>query len=88
MNKYILIKSYFYNMSSSIYEDYQPSKYCVVYDELNKANSVLENLLNNYHQYYSKEKYYNLQEDGSYYSEKYDETVYPPQLYKIEENGN
>ena len=89
MSKYILVESYHYDMSNSVYEDYQPIKKCRFYDEIEKAENDLEDLKNKFHNKYGQHEFwtltYRLQEDCSYYSEKYDEIIYPPKLYTVKE---
>ena len=85
MPKYILVESYRYDMSNNAYEDYQPIRSCQFYDNLEQANTELNYLQNRFHTMYDDNKYQFNYEDGTYYSEKYNQTVYPPKVYKIEE---
>ena len=85
MPKYILVESYSYDLSSDVYEDYQPIRNCQFYDNLEKANVELNYLQNRFRTMYDDNKYQFNYKDGTYYSEKYNQTVYPPKVYKIEE---
>ena len=85
MPKYILVESYCYDMSNNAYEDYQPIKNCQFYDNLEQANEELNYLQNRFVMNYQDNSYFEITEYGTYYSEKYNQTVYPPKVYKIEE---
>jgi len=70
-------------MLNNVYDDYQPIKYCKFYDNFNVANHDLYNLENTFHANYADNENYIIQDDGTYYSEKFNEKMYPPKLYII-----
>lgn len=83
MPKYILVEAYSYNMSNNVYDDYQPIRHYKVYDNFNVANHELYCQEKKFHKNFGECEYYQFQDDETYYSEKYDQIIYPPKLYTV-----
>jgi hypothetical protein len=83
MKEFILVPAYCYYMSNDVYDDYRPIKSCKFYDNFNVAKHELYNAENEFHADYQEHEYYVIQDDGTYYSEKFNDKIYPPKLYTV-----